>query len=40
MNNSGANTVEQAEQGHRVLYVLATSLALVVIGMIGVALIA
>jgi hypothetical protein len=38
MNNSGANTVEQGEPGHRVLYVLAASLALVVIGMIAVAL--
>jgi hypothetical protein len=36
MNN--ANKAEQPDLGHRVLYVLATSLALVVIGMITVAL--
>jgi hypothetical protein len=38
MNNTGANMAEQADAGHRVLYVLAASLALVVIGMIAVAL--
>lgn len=38
MNDSGANTAEQGEPGHRVLYVLAASLTLVVIGMIAVAL--
>jgi hypothetical protein len=38
MNTSGANTAEQAERGHRVLYVLSTSLALTVIAMIAVAL--
>jgi hypothetical protein len=36
MNN--ANKAEQPDLGHRVLYVLATSLALVAIGMITVAL--
>ena len=38
MNNTGANMAEQADAGHRVLYVLASSLALAVIGMIAVAL--
>ena len=37
MNTSGANTSEQAERGHRVLYVLSASLALAVIAMIAVA---
>ena len=38
MNNSEADTAEQTEQGHRVLYVLVASLALAVIAMIAVAL--
>jgi hypothetical protein len=38
MNNPGAHNGEQEELGHRVLYVLAASLALAVIAMIAVAL--
>ncbi len=38
MNNSSANKAEQTDPGHRILYVLVASLALVVIGMIAVAL--
>jgi hypothetical protein len=38
MNNLGASIAEQTDPGHRVLYVLAASLALTAIGMIAVAL--
>jgi hypothetical protein len=38
MNTTSANKVEQTDPGHRILYVLAVSLALAVMGMIAVAL--
>jgi hypothetical protein len=38
MQDSNSNMADHAEPGHRVLYVLAASLALVAIGMIAVAL--
>jgi hypothetical protein len=38
MRDTGANKVDQTDDGHRALYVLGASLALAVMGMMAVAL--